>query len=155
MTDLMWQEHPSMQAQKSAKTVFFEENTKGSSPKWGDQEDEDIRTAPLWNYNTTTEENASSSPAMSAERSNNGAHSGKDEKDPNSAESQLQKEVDRPEATPETAEKFQVFLKEKLQERQHALVPSAPNSPIRANHPASRREIIEDEVMQVDSQARE
>jgi hypothetical protein len=53
MTDLMWQEHPSMPAQKSAKTVFFEENNKGSSPKWGDQEDEDIQTAPLWNYNAT------------------------------------------------------------------------------------------------------
>jgi hypothetical protein len=33
MTDLMWQEHPSVQAHKSAKTVFFEENAKGSSPK--------------------------------------------------------------------------------------------------------------------------
>jgi hypothetical protein len=43
MTDLMWQEHPSMQAQKSAKTVLFEENAKGSSPKWGDQEDEKLQ----------------------------------------------------------------------------------------------------------------
>jgi hypothetical protein len=42
MTDLMWQNHPSalaqlptwsMPAPKSAKTVFFEENDKGSSPK--------------------------------------------------------------------------------------------------------------------------
>jgi hypothetical protein len=37
MTDLMWKKHPSVPAQKSAKTVFFEENAKGSSPKWGDQ----------------------------------------------------------------------------------------------------------------------
>jgi hypothetical protein len=95
MTDLMWQEHPSMQAQKSAKTVFFEENAKGSLSKWGDQEEEDMQSAPLWNYNATTEENASSSAAMSAEKSKNGSLSGKDEKDPNSAESQMQKEADR------------------------------------------------------------
>jgi hypothetical protein len=47
MTNLMWQDHPStlaqlptwsMPAPKSAKTVFFEENDKGSSPKWCDQE---------------------------------------------------------------------------------------------------------------------
>ena len=89
MTDLMWQEHPSSQAgfalssaeherleaytlrwkdhhakqaQKSDKTVFFEENAKDSSPKWGDLDDEeDMQNAPLWNYNATTEENASSS----------------------------------------------------------------------------------------------
>jgi hypothetical protein len=64
MTDLMWQDHPSalaqlptwsMPAPKSAKTVFFEENDKGSSPKWGDQDDEETPSAPLWNYNTTNE----------------------------------------------------------------------------------------------------
>jgi hypothetical protein len=58
MTNLMWQDHPSpltqrqlptwsMPAQKSAKTVFFEENDKISSPKWGDQDDEGIPIAPL------------------------------------------------------------------------------------------------------------
>jgi hypothetical protein len=99
MTDLMWLEHPSMQAQKSAKTVFFEENVKGSSPKWGDQEDEDIQSAPLWNYNATTEENASSSASMSAEKSKNGSLSGKDAKDPSSAESQSPEAVDRSDAS--------------------------------------------------------
>jgi hypothetical protein len=69
MTNLMWQDHPSslaqlptwsMPAQKSAKTVFFEENDKSSSPKWGDQDDEEIPIAPLWNYGAPNEENASS-----------------------------------------------------------------------------------------------
>jgi hypothetical protein len=64
----------------------------------------------------------------------------------------MQREADRSVATPEATEKFKVFLKDKLQERQHALVPSAPNSPSRENPPASPREIVEDEVMQVDSQ---
>jgi hypothetical protein len=49
MTDLMWQEHPSMSAQKSAKTVFFEENAKGSPQKWGDDDDEDMNGAPQKN----------------------------------------------------------------------------------------------------------
>jgi hypothetical protein len=55
----MWQEHPSMlanlhpwsmptqksatptPAQKSARTVFFEESAKGSWQKWGDVDDEE------------------------------------------------------------------------------------------------------------------
>ena len=160
MTDLMWQEHPSMQAQKSAKTVFFEENVKGSSPKWGDQEEEDIQSAPLWNYNASTEENASSSAPISAEKSKNGSISGTEEKVPSSAESQSPREVDRSDASippglqaitskmaPETAEKFKAFLKDKLQERQHVLLPSALDSPSLVNPPASPREIVEDEVM--------
>jgi hypothetical protein len=124
----------------SAKTVFFEENDKGSSPKWGDQEDEDIQIAPLWNYNATTEENASSSPVISAAKSNNGSCVGKDEIDPtsSSAESQSPEVVDRSDVsltpnrqdiaskmTPEAGEKFKTFLKDKLQERQHIL--SDPN----------------------------
>jgi hypothetical protein len=165
MTDLMWQEHPSMHAQKSVKTVFFEENVKGSSPKWGDQEDEDVQIAPLWNYNATAEENASSSPAMFAERSNNGSHSGKDGRDPSSAEALVPNEADRSDAslspnlqavtsklTPETAEKFKAFLKNKLQERQHVLSPSAPNSPSRVNPPASPKPDLEDEIMHADAQ---
>ena len=128
MTNLMWQDHPSpltqlptwsMPAQKSAKTVFFEENDKSSSPKWGDQDDEEFPIAPLWNYGALNEENASSSAATPAEKSNNGTPSGKDEIDPNTAESPVQKEADRSGATPETSERFKVFLKDKLQERQH------------------------------------
>jgi hypothetical protein len=110
LTDLMWQEHPSSQAgfalssaeqerldaytllwkehqfkqvQKSATTAFFQENAKGSSPKWGDLEDEETPSAPLWNYNATTEENASSSAAASAEKSKKGSPAGKDEIDSN------------------------------------------------------------------------
>jgi hypothetical protein len=62
----------------------------------------------------------------------------------------VQKEADRSDATSGTSERFKVFLKDKLQEGQHALVPSAPNSPSREKPPASPREIVEDEVMQVD-----
>jgi hypothetical protein len=90
--------------------------------------------------------------ATPAEKSKNGTSSGKDEKDLNSAVSPMQKETERSDATPETSERFKTFLKDKLQERQHALVPSAPNSPSREIPPASPREIVEDEVMQVDSQ---
>jgi hypothetical protein len=147
---VQWKEHHANQAQKSARTVFFEENAKGSSPKWGDQDDEEIPSAQRWNYNATNEENASSSAATPAEKSKDGSPSGKDEIDPNAAESLMRKEADRSVVTPEAAEKFKVFLKDKLQERQHALVPSAPNSPSREKPPASPREIVEDEVMQVD-----
>jgi hypothetical protein len=58
-----------------------------------------MQNAPLWNYNATTEENASSSAAMSAEKSKNGSPSGKDEKDPSSTESQLPEVVDRSDAS--------------------------------------------------------
>ncbi len=163
MTDLMWQEHPSSQAgfalssaeqqrldaytllwkdhhakqaQKCDKTVFFEENAKDSSPKWGDLDDEeDMQNAPLWNYNATTEENASSSAVASAEKSKKGTPSVKDGIDPNFSESLIQKEADPSDAIPKSSEKFKVFLKDKLQERQHTLVPSAPNSPGREKVP--------------------
>ncbi len=150
---LIWKDHHAKQGQKSATTVFFEENAKGSPPKWGDLDDEeDMQNAPLWNYNATTEENASSSAATPAEKSNNGTPSEKEEMDPKPDESPVQKEADHSDATSGTSEKFKVFLKDKLQERQHTLVPSAPNSPSREKPPASPREIVEDEVMQVDSQ---
>ncbi len=127
-------------------------NAKGSPKKWGDEDDEDMQSAPLWNYNATTEDNASSSAAMSAEKSNNASPSGKDEKDPNSAESKLQKGVNRSDATPEAVEKFKEFLKGKLQERRHPLSHSPTNSPGRVNPLGSPREDLEDEVMQVDAQ---
>jgi hypothetical protein len=38
-----------MPAQKSVKTVFFEESAKGSSPKWGDDDDEDMNSSPRKN----------------------------------------------------------------------------------------------------------
>jgi hypothetical protein len=133
-------------------TVFFEENAKGSSPKWGDLEDEETPSAPLWNYNATNEENASSSAVASSEKSKKGNPSVKDGIDPNFSESLIQKEADPSDATPKSSEKFKVFLKDKLQERQHALVPSAPNSPSREKPPAPLEEVAEDEVMQVDSQ---
>ncbi len=50
------------------------------------------------------------------------------------------------------AEKFKVFLKDKLQEKQHALLHSAPSSPSRVNPPGSPKEDLEDEVMQVGAQ---
>ena len=149
---LLWKDHHDKQRQKSATTAFFEENAKGSSPKWGDLEDEEIQSAPLWNYNATTEDNASSSAATPAEKSNNGTPSGKEEIEPNPAKSTTQNEADTPDATPKSSEKFKAFLKDKLQERQHALLPSASNPPSREKPPASPRENVEDEVMQVDSQ---
>jgi hypothetical protein len=150
---LLWKDHHAKQRQKIATTVFFGENAKGSSPKWGDLEDEEeVQIAPLWNYNATSEENASSSAATPAEKSNNGTPSGKEEMEPNPAESTIQNEADPSNATPKSPEKFKVFLKDKLRERQHTLVPSAPNSPSRGKPPASPRENVEDEVMQVDSQ---
>jgi hypothetical protein len=88
--------------------------------KW-DDEDEDEHTLSGPPNTTTIDGNASSSVDMHAEKSNNGSHAGKDEMNPNSAESQVQKEVECSDATPETAEKFNVFLKDKLQERQHEL----------------------------------
>jgi hypothetical protein len=137
---------PCKSSTKECKNVFFEENAKDSSPKWGDQDDEeDMQNAPLWNYNATTEENASSSAAASAEKSKKGSPAGKDEIDPNFAESLMQIEADLSDATPKSAEKFKVFLKDKLRERQHTLVPSAPNSPSRENPPSASREIVEDE----------
>jgi hypothetical protein len=142
-----------MPAQKSAKTVFFEENNKGSSPKWGDQDDEEIQNAPLWNYGATNEENASSSATMSAEKRKNGSPSGKEEKDPSAEESQPLSEAGQRLVSmmkPDTAEKFKAFLKDKLQERQHSL--SDSNSSGCVNPPASPRETSEDKVMQVDSQ---
>jgi hypothetical protein len=139
-------------AQKSAKAVFFEENAKGSPPKWGNDDDEEMQNAHLWNYNAASKDNASPSAAMSAEKSNNGSPSGKDEKDPNSAESQLLKGVNSFDATPEAAGNFKAFLKDKLQERQHLLSQSPSGSPGHGNLLGSPREDPGDEVMQVDAQ---
>jgi hypothetical protein len=150
---LLWKEPHANQAQKSAKTVFFEENDKGSSPKWGDQDDEEIPSAQLWNYNATNEENASSSAATPAEKSKDGSLSGKEEKDSSAEESQPLSEAGQRLVSmmkPDTAEKFKAFLKDKLHERQHSL--SDPNSSGCVNPPASPRETSEDEVVQVDSQ---
>ena len=72
--------------------------------------------------------------------------------EPNPDESTMQKEAERSDAIPKPSEKFKVFLKDKLQERQHALVPSAPNSPSREKPSTPLEEVAEDEVLQVDSQ---
>jgi hypothetical protein len=162
VTDLTWQEHPSMladlrpwsmPAQKSAKTVFFEENAKGSTQKWGDGDDEDMNDSPQKNdegcsdskdgdegnkgHNAITEESASSSSVVT-ENSKNSSLSGKDEQDPTSAQ-QCRK------GSPQ-------WVRGKLQERQHPLSHSPPNSPGRVNPLGSPREDPEDEVMQVDAQ---
>jgi hypothetical protein len=107
---LRWKDHHAKQAQKSDKDIFFEENAEGSSQKWGDQEDEEFPIAPLWNYGARNEGNASSSVATPAEESKNGSSSGKEEKDPNSAELPMQKEAERSDAIPKPSEKFKVFL---------------------------------------------
>ena len=112
-------------------------------------EDEEIQSAPLWNYNATNEENASSSAATPAEKSNNGTPSRKEETEPNPDESTIQNEADPSDATPKSSEKFKVFLKDKLREKQHTLAISAPDSPSREKPPASPRENVEDKVMQV------
>jgi hypothetical protein len=153
MTDLMWQEHPSVPAQKSAKTVFFEESAKGSSQKWGDAEDEDMNDSPQKNdegssdskdgddgnkgHDATSEESASSSVVVVTEKSNKGSPSGKDEQDPALAK-QCRK------GSP-------LWVRGKMQEGQHALSHSPPNSPGRVSL-GSPREDPEDEVMQIDAQ---
>jgi hypothetical protein len=161
---LLWKEHHSKQTPKSAKTVFFEENAKGLSPKWGDQDDEEFPIAPLWNYGALNEENASSSAVVPAEKSKDGPLSGNEEKAPSADESQPLSDIGRhliSRMKPGTAEKFKAFLADKLQERQHALVPLAPGSPslvlpsVSPGNIAEKEDmqVAEDEVMQVDSQA--
>jgi hypothetical protein len=102
------------------------------------KDDEGMQNSPLRNYNATTEENASSSAAIPAEKSNNGSPSGKDEQDPTSA--QLCRK-----GSP-------LWIRGKLQEKWHTLSHSPPNSPGKVNPPGSTRENLEDEVMQVDAQ---
>ncbi len=115
---------------------------------------------------------------MAQNLSTNGSPSQKDEQDSTSAESQLHRgelpgytvkgclgkfessgRINRSGAIPQAREKFEQFLKGfpqwvqgKLQERQHALSHSPPNSPGRVKPLGSPREDAEDEVMQVNSQ---
>jgi hypothetical protein len=160
---LLWKDHHAKQAQKSDKTIFFEENAKGSTQKWGDIDDEETPSAPLWNYNATNEENASSSAATPAEKSKDGHPSQNWEQAIGPDESQPLSEIGRnllSKMEPDTAEKFKAFITDKLRERQHALVPLAPGSlslalpPTSSGNSAGKEimQVAEDEVMHVDSQ---
>jgi hypothetical protein len=103
MTDLMCKNTHSCQHKRVPnKTVFFEENAKGSPQKWGDNDDEDMNGAPQKNNEGSNDpgtaedegakglnDNPEKSAIASSSAQNLGSPSGKDEQDPTSAESQL------------------------------------------------------------------